>query len=126
MMLESGSTTRSDKVVFQFIGTIDGSANWFGITSPAIKAATVDGVTTYTFVAGDNSREIKLGEWFNLRIEIDNTGANGNAVRYYIDGELILENTNSKTTTALRYIKIWSPGNSGGVLYLDNTYYSAQ
>ena len=126
MMLESGSTTRSDKVVFQFIGTIDGSANWWGITSPSIKATTTDGVTTYTFVAGDASYEIALGEWFNFRLELDNTGSSGNAVRYYINGELLLEKTNTQTTTALRYIKIWSPGSSGGVLYLDNTYYSAQ
>ena len=125
IMLESGSSSRSGKEIFQFIGTIDGSANWWGVGMPSIVLETVDGVTTYKIKAGDASVDIELGEWFNLRVEVDNSGTTGNPIRYYVNGELISTGTNSKATTAWRYVKIWSPGSAHGVLYLDNTFFSA-
>ena len=128
-MITSGASTRSEKNFLAFYGSNSETASatlWFGMPSAAFCVGTnSDGEKTYKVVCGENSTEIKNGEWFNIRYEFDNTSVVGNEIRVYVNGELLHTGTNTKTTTALRFIRIMTPSDSTGDIYLDNTFFSA-
>ena len=122
IMIEGGRSDRSNDVIFTFYPSVSGSNN----TNAEIGVAQIlekDGV--YTLKLGSSkSVEIKTGEWFNFRLEVEDTSSAGNAVRYYVNGELVYEKTNSLNTSVLRYMKIHTALDAIGTMYLDNTYFS--
>ena len=121
-MIEGGRSDRSNDVIFTFYPSVSGSNN----TNAEIGVAQIlekDGVYTLK-LGGSKSVEIKTGEWFNFRLEVEDTSSAGNAVRYYVNGELVYEKTNSLNTSVLRYMKIHTALDAIGTMYLDNTYFS--
>ena len=129
MMIASGASSRSDKTFLTFYSSNLENASstyWWGMPGANLCVETgTDGENVYKVTCGGNEVEVKAGEWFNVRYEFDNTGATGNEIRFYVNGELLYTGANTKTTTALRFIRIFVPQSSLGEVYLDNTYFSA-
>jgi hypothetical protein len=129
MMIASGASSRGDKTFLTFYSSNLENASstyWWGMPGANLCVETgTDGEKVYKVTCGGNEVEVKAGEWFNVRYEFDNTGATGNEIRFYVNGELLYTGANTKTTTALRFIRIFVPQNSLGEVYLDNTYFSA-
>ena len=125
MLIASGSSSRSGKELMTFYGSnvSDGSSTKWGVMPSASLVVTDGG---YKVTCGGKEVVIKAGEWFNLRYELDNTGTAGNEVRVYVNGELLYTYTSTGDTTALHFIRMFTPNNSKCDIYLDNTYYSAQ
>ena len=128
--MASASSARSDNLIVGFHGGVAEAANesnWAIIKGMKIEHQTIDGEKVIVFTYNGVSKKITLGEWFNVRVEMDNTGTKGTEVRCYINGELLNSSVTTDTTTALRYIRMYFPGQSVNTdIYLDNTYYSAQ
>ena len=129
MMLDESITSvgssRENGIIYQmYTGDTDAKSIWL-LANTGVCKTTVNGKTVYTFRAGDIERAIELGEWFNLRMEFDDTTASGSSLRYYINGELIYTHALKSTTVALGYMRIWVPLQSSGTLHLDNTYFAA-
>ena len=125
LMFASGSSSRSDKTFLTFYcsnASDASSTHWMGMPSASLVATGNGG---YKLACGGKEVVIKAGEWFNVRYEFENTGTTGNEIRFYVNGELLHTATNSKTTTGLHFIRVFTPADSQGEIYLDNTYYSA-
>lgn len=130
MLLASASSARTDNLIIGFHGGVKEDAsesNWAIIKGMKIEHQTINDEKVIVFTYNGVSKQITLGEWFNVRVEMDNTGTSGTEVRCYINGELLASSVTTGTTTALRYIRMYFPGGSVNAdIYLDNTYYSAQ
>ena len=128
IMFDAASSSRSDNAFLQFYSSNSSAGSstfWGGMPSASLTAVTTDGVTAYSFKCVDGEKTVTPGEWYNIRYEFDDWTTVGSEIRVYINGDLICTATNTKTTTAFYYIRLWAPPTSTAQIYLDNTFFSA-
>ncbi|MBE6532560.1 MAG: hypothetical protein E7676_03510 [Ruminococcaceae bacterium] len=102
------------------------ATHWNGMPQARLcVVSNSDSTTTYSLMCGDKQVSLNEGEWFNIRYEFKNMSTTGNEIRVYVNGELLYTGSNTKTTSALRFIRVHIPAKTQGSIYLDNTYYSA-
>ena len=128
IMFTSATSSRSGSEFLQLMSSnasTGASSFWGGMPGMSLKATTVDGVKTYSVVVGETEVAVDAGEWFNIRYEFDDWKTTGNEIRVYVNDVLVHTATNTKTTTAFYFIRVFMPKNSTAEVYLDNTFFGA-
>ena len=125
---ESVATTRSDKALFTFGATNELSGHYNLASGFGVGFALIDGAITVKAGKSNNSVTVDVGEWINLRYEVNYLAGQSN-VALYINGELVISDKNNGGTYSSSFVYptgvvMYNNGwnTTGTVTYLDNTY----
>ena len=114
-VVECGSS-RSTSEVFQIFDASSASSNYWMLTSINIYKDTYG----FSVLVGGERYTLKLGQWINVRIEIDGSA---NTATYYLNGAAVKTLPITKSVSSLTHMRIWMPLNSSGTLNIDNVYF---
>ena len=120
MLIASGTTTRTDKVLIESNASSGASAYW------PMGFAVLYENGNYSITANNESRSLELGKWFNLRIVIDDLTDPKSQLSFYVNGELLTSYTIGSSSTGLEYMMLrFTYQTTDGRIHFDNTHFES-